>query len=101
VGAPLAEYRVGSLKHADVDVIIRWRKRSHQLLELGSDGTKDVCARLTSMRSGHLSGKSSSAMRETASATCALIALSAGLERASMAGTSSDRRAALSCSGMG
>lgn len=55
----------------------------------------------TSMRSVHLRGKSSSATRETDSATCARIALSTGLDKASIAGTSSDRRAALSCSASG
>ena len=48
------------------------------------------------MRLFHLFGKSSSAIKATDSATCARMALSAGADRASMAGTSWTRKATLS-----
>ena len=48
------------------------------------------------MRLSHLFGKSSSAIKATDSATCARIALSAGADRASIAGTNWARKAALS-----
>ena len=56
---------------------------------------------LTSMRSGHWSGKSIAAMIETASASCALMGLPPGSDKATIAGISCSRSCTLTGSASG
>lgn len=74
MSTPLAENGMCSFKDTDVDVVVSWGKRRNELLiarynSISLDSPRKPEYEPTSMRFSHFCGKSSSAIRETDSAT--------------------------------